>query len=86
MVLANARLCFDCIFFCSSLFRFYLHYRISTAIDQVPDDWKTSDGNDSTRTKGAAANAHQFTSPKEKSNVKLTSPNGETEGIYNKEV
>ena len=54
-------------------------------IDQVPDDWKTSDGNDSTRTKGAAANAHQFTSPKEKSNVKLTSPNGETEGIYNKE-
>ncbi len=54
-------------------------------IDQVPDDWKTSDGNGSTRTKGAAANAHQFTSPKEKSNVKLTSPNGETEGIYSKE-
>jgi RHS repeat-associated protein len=50
-------------------------------IDGVPDDWRTSDENDQTRERGPADNAHQFSSP-DRSNIKVVSPDGRMEAIY----
>lgn len=50
-------------------------------IDGVPNDWRTSDENDQYRERGPADNAHQFSSP-DRSNIKVVSPDGRMEAIY----
>ena len=50
-------------------------------IENVPQNWKTSDKSDTTREIGPSANAHQFTAPY-RDNVKLVSPDGYQEAIY----
>ena len=49
----------------------------------VPKDWKTSDKNDATREKGPSAALHQKTATdKSKPNIKMVSPDGKKEAVY----